>query len=203
MGPRCLSGLVAVVLIFSACGGSSGGGTQGGGSVRRTTAGGVCRGDSGKRVQLSKGLIVPNRGAAGVFLGMRRRDVIACLGHPLQVSNYGVMTYGNRAIFDVYFDHQSSPHDANARVVLLNLAGPGFCLRGGICAEQVHGLEAIRRLYPSVCASKTGDGEPVDVLPGRFNGHTTRTTIFKDTSAFRQVEISYARDSTAGACHAA
>ena len=155
-------------------------------------AAGSCRGNPGKKVPVTRGLVVPNRGAFGVTLGMSRREVIDCLGPPLAVSNYGAMSYSRRQILDIYFKDE--------RVALLNLGAPGFCLPHRICEGDPNALRKLHRHYKGTCDSKTFDGEEVIVLPGRLNGRKVQTTFYPSSDTFLQLHIAFVSESLSLPC---
>jgi hypothetical protein len=110
---------------------------------------GSCRGNLGEKAPAKRGRVVPNRGAFGVALGMRRPEVIDCLGPPLDVSHSGVMSYSSRRnTLEIYF--------RNERVAFITLAGPGFCLPHRICPGKRNALSKLRRHYKGVCDSRDG-----------------------------------------------
>jgi hypothetical protein len=157
------------------------------------TASGSCRGDLGEKRPVTRGLVVPNRGAFGVSLGMRRALVIECLGPAMEVSDYGVLSYGGKGIVDIYFK--------NHRVVFMNLAGPGFCLPHRICLSQSGALKKLRRYYKRTCESEATSGEPAVVLPGRLNDRRVQTAFYPSTrNTFDQLDIAYVNQSLALPC---
>lgn len=184
--------LLCLTVFLCSCNGDDAQGVR----ERTTTAAaasGSCRGNLGKRAPVTRGLVVPNRGAFGVGLGMGRPEVIACLGPPLAVSDYGVMSYGGEGILDIYF--------TNDRVTFLNLAAPGFCLPRRICVGEPGALGQLRRYYKGICDSKTGEGQEVVVLPGRLDGRKVQTTFYPSTqNSFLQLDIAFASKSLSAPC---
>ena len=58
-----------------------------GGETTTTATSGSCRVDLGKRVPVAPGLVVPNRGAFGVSLGMSRAEVMTASGRHWEKAN--------------------------------------------------------------------------------------------------------------------
>jgi hypothetical protein len=134
----------------------------------------------------------PNRGAAGVKLGMTRAAVLAHLGQPLVASAFGALSYasGNR-IFDVYLDQQQPK-----RVRMLGISGRNYCTSGGICTRRPGSVGKLKARYGSQLVQKTNDdGLRCYQLLGTFGGKPVFTSFtvdgFKATSRILMVFILY------------
>lgn len=95
---------------------------------------------------VESGEVVPFRGVAGVTLHQTRAAVIATLGRPLRENGFGVMTYSDAAIMDVYLTRAG----ARGRVRQFVASGPGFCARdvAGACSMAAGSEIAMRRAHP-------------------------------------------------------
>jgi len=125
------------------------------------------------------GTIRPNRGAAGIRLGMAKADVVDKLGPPVFQNANGFMEYGPEdkgILFDLYLGRHK-------RVRQLGISGRRFCLRSGTCMRERFGLRKLRHEFgerlKKVQIVETG--ETVYVLRSRFHGRRSFTS-FSTTS---------------------
>jgi hypothetical protein len=120
---------------------------------------------------VTRGTVTPNRGAAGVKLGITRAQVIARLGQPAFKNGNGYLQYGNDKLgigFDVYVDMGAKP----PRVRALGINGAGFCLAGGgPCLMTNGGVGRLRDRYGKALETvKLEDGEHVVWLKSTYGG---------------------------------
>lgn len=123
---------------------------------------------------VTRAAFTPNRGAAGVKLGMTRAQVITRLGQPIAESDFGALSYGSGArIFDVYLD-QRHPR----RVRMLGISGRNYCTAGGICTRRAGGVGKLKARYGSKLVQKTNpDGLKCFQLVGTFAGKPVFTSF--------------------------
>jgi hypothetical protein len=144
-----------------------------------------CRGDTGRPTPVTRGLVIPTMGAAGVTLGMSRAEVIRCLGSPLRSNNrYGFLSYGS--IFDINLDH--------GRVAYMNISGEGFCLPHRICMWDSNNLRLLKKYYGSqLYVVRQETGEQALVMYGTFKGRRTKATLFLHgaNGSFNEIEIAW------------
>jgi hypothetical protein len=152
----------------------------------RDRAAGSCPRRRLRPAAVREGLVVPNRGAVGVYLGMSLPRVIGCLGSPLSRSDYGTLSYGARdGIFDVGVV-------ANA-VSSLNIAGKGFCLPKRICLQTAGGVARLRRRYGrDVRLTRDESGRRLFTIESTYRGRPVVTAIaFEGAGKLSQVMISW------------
>jgi hypothetical protein len=128
---------------------------------------------------VDQAVVTPNRGAAGVKLGMTRTQVVARIGQPLAENQNGVMTYatGNR-IFDVYRNGKSG------RVRMLVISGRNYCTPAGICALRAGAVGKLQARYGSrLVPHVNGDGLECYFLEGRFGGRRVFTSFIVSGTA--------------------
>ena len=122
---------------------------------------------------VEQGTISPNRGAAGITLGLTRAQVVAKLGKPLYENSYGYMQYSRNNLFDLY--------RRGGVVDLIGISGPKFCLKGGICV--------LKRVVPKLKAKfgsrlafeeSTEDGTQAWIVHGRYLGRGVFTSFEVD-----------------------
>ncbi len=95
---------------------------------------------------VESGQVVPFRGIAGVELRQSRAQVLAILGRPIRENGFGVMSYSDANIMDVYLTRAG----ARGRVRQFVASGTGFCAKGavGACSRTVNSEIAMRRAHP-------------------------------------------------------
>jgi hypothetical protein len=144
----------------------------------------------GSTESIESGRIAVGRGVHGVTLGMTRAQVVARLGRPISQNAIGYMEYSQKNLFDVYV-RRGTPKRAD----LISVAGPGFCLSGGICSLTKGSLKRLVgrfgerldvELYPE-------DADAPDyVIRSRFRGRTVNTAFSHGRGQIVQVYIAYA-----------
>jgi len=95
---------------------------------------------------VESGQVVPFRGIAGAKLHQSRAQVITILGRPISENAFGVMSYSDDGIMDVYLTRAG----ARGRVRQFVASGTGFCAKGvvGACSLTANSEIAMRRAYP-------------------------------------------------------
>ena len=197
--PFSMRGSILVLCLAAlACGCGSDDTETVGEATTTTVDAGSCRGNSGKKLAITRGHAFPNRGAFGVALGMSRAEVIDCIGHPVDVLNKRAVDYsskqGDGTVVILFL---------NDRVVSIEVGGPHFCFPHGICTFKRHAVTKLRRHYRGVCESSEDSGREVLVLHGELNGREVQTAFFTgDKGDFYDFQIAYRNQSAPYPCNA-
>ena len=132
------------------------------------------------------GVIKVGRGAAGVYLGMTRAQVVARLGRPFSENANGYMQYAyeghgfvpanvQHGLFDVYL------RNGRVRMVIIGTHA-GFRLGDGTPVFGTGAVAHLMRRYGRRLRALREDGEPVYRLSERYLGRTVWTDFWPNAS---------------------
>ncbi|MFN8110310.1 MAG: hypothetical protein U0Y82_10790 [Thermoleophilia bacterium] len=125
------------------------------------------------------GTVVKFRGIAGANLGMSRAAVIAKLGPPLHQSAFGVLSYSNKNILDVYLT-RTGP---KGRVRQVIASGSGFCAQGvpAACSLKPGSVTAMTHAFPGKFRRVVDfTGDTIYWWCGRVRGRAVSTSFNAD-----------------------